>query len=76
MFPNQTELFMRERAKERQAELEQIRLGKLVGSTSLTWQHRLGRLIYWLGCRLTGWGFKLQYPTPEREALPWAMPEK
>ncbi len=76
MFPNQTEFFMRERAKERQAELEQIRLGKLAGPVSSTWQPRLGRLIYWLGGRLTGWGLKLQYPTPDREALPWAMPEK
>lgn len=60
MFPNNLEFFLREKQAERQADVEQIKLLKLAREQRVVWQHRLGKLAYRLGGRLTEWGISLQ----------------
>lgn len=58
MFPHNVEFFAREKEAERHADIEQIRLAKLLPHRSP--RPSLGRLLCWLGRRLIGLGEKFQ----------------
>lgn len=60
MFPSNVEFFVREKEAERQAEIEQIRLGRLISRRSGASRRRLAHLLYWLGTHLVAWAEKLQ----------------
>lgn len=58
MFPNNVELFVREKEAERQTDIEQIRLIKQLNRSSL-WAP-LGRTLCWLGRKLISLGENFQ----------------
>jgi hypothetical protein len=60
MFPNNVEFFVWEKEAERQAEIKQIRLGRLVSQGAGTGRRHLAYVFHWLGTHLIAWAEKLQ----------------
>jgi hypothetical protein len=71
MFPNNVEFFVREKEAERQAEIERIRLGRLVRHRADAGRRSLARVLYRLGRHLLEWADKL-HVQPVSTASPTA----
>ncbi|RMF02156.1 MAG: hypothetical protein D6768_08965 [Chloroflexi bacterium] len=68
MFPNNVEFFAREKALEREADLNQIRLAKQVSDGPHPLRAGLGRIVCRLGQNLVAAGEKLQSKVPAATA--------
>ena len=60
MFPSTIEFLGRERDKERLADAEQIRLGKIARGEHFNCGEASGKVVNWLGSQMVKWGAKLQ----------------